>query len=83
MPRASHPDRVAVAGQSEQRRNITSVLFRGPNPIYRYLIRREPDPLGLRRAIAVPIESRMVHQNRQTASSEEHQEKEVHKNASV
>jgi len=79
MPRARHAYGVPIAWQSQPRRNVTGVLFRSPFAVRRNFERREPHPLRIRRAIAVPIKPWVVHQNGESAADKEHQKKEVHK----
>ena len=79
MPGSGHSHGVPVAGQGHTRGNVTGVLFRSPFAVRRNFERREPHPLRIRRAIAVPIKPWVVHQNGESAADKEHQKKEVHK----
>ncbi len=79
MPCPRHPHGVAVSRQSQPGGNVTGVIFGRPPSVSRNLHRGEPYPLGVRRAMPVPIKSRVVHQNGEPAPNQEHQKKEVHK----
>ena len=59
------------------RRNITGVVFRGPGAIAWDSYRCKPDPFAPRRAAIVEIQTRMIHQDRQTAANQHHHKKEI------
>src|SRR5579872_164282 len=68
---------MAVTGSRNQRREISCVVLGRPDPIFGDTQRRETDPFRARRAMIVPVEAGMVHQNRQTAAHQHEDEKDI------
>ncbi len=71
MPVPGHSDRVAVAGQADPRRKMPGVFLGRPDAIRRHLDRRQPQPLAAGRAMDVPIQPRVVHEDLESAAHEQ------------
>ena len=72
-----HADGVPVAGQADPGGEVAGVVFRCPDAIPRHLDRREPEPLRARRAMDIPVQPRVVHEDLQAAADKQDQEHEV------
>jgi len=70
-------DRVPPAGKADPGGQITRVFERVVRAVGGHPERGEPNPLGPRRAVDVPIEPGVIHQDLQPAPGQEHQEQEV------
>ena len=77
VPNPRNTNCVPVARRANQRRNITGIVFRGPDAVAWNLQRRNPDPFAPRRAAIVEIQTRMIHQDGQTAANQHHHKKEI------
>ncbi len=56
---------------------ITGIVFRRPDAVARNLERRKPDPFAPRRTVIIEIQTRMIHQDGQTAANQHHHKKEI------
>ena len=79
VPCAGDPDRVPVAGERDERRDIPGIVLRRPEAIGRHHDRRETNRFRARRAVIVEVQPRMVHQDREAAPDEERDEEEIEK----
>ena len=77
VPVPGHADRVPVAGQADPGGQVAGVVLCRPDAVLRHLDRREPEPLRAGRAMDVPVQPRMVHEDLQAATDEQDQEEEV------
>ena len=77
VPDPRNADRVPVTGRANYRRNITGVVFRRPDAVARNLERRKPDPFAPRRTVIIEIQTRMIHQDGETAANQHHHKKEI------
>ena len=81
VPNAGNADSVPVSGSPYDRRDIARIILRSPNAVVRDLKRRKTYPFAPWRAAVIEIETRMINQNREAASDQEHHEKEIEKMA--
>lgn len=81
MPCACDADGVAVTRCAHQWRNITRVIFGGPQPVVGDLNRRNADPFSARCATVIKIQPGMVHENGQAAANQQHHKQEIKKMA--
>src|ERR1017187_8318780 len=70
---------MAVARGGKQRREIAGVILRGPHAAFRHFQGREADPLRSRRAMVVPVESGVIHQDGEAAADEHEKEEQIRK----
>src|ERR1051326_128788 len=77
VPRARHPNCMAITGQRKQGRDVTRIVLRGPHTVLRNCQRRESNPFGPGRAMVIEIESRGVHENGKTTSDEHHHKEKI------
>src|ERR1035438_7054711 len=68
-----------VAGCGNEWRKVARIVLRGPDPIRRNRDRGQPNPLATRCAVIVEVETRMIGKNRQAASDQHRNKKEVEK----
>ena len=77
VPDPRNADGVPIARCANERRDVTGVIFRRPDAVARNLERRKPDPFASRRAVIIEIQTRMIHQDGQTAANQHHHKKEI------
>ena len=74
---AGHADGVPVAGQADPGGEVAGIVLGRPDAVLRHLDRREPEPLRAGRAVDVPVQPGVVHEDLQAAADEQDQEQEV------
>ena len=77
VPDPRNPDCVPVAGSTNEGRNVAGVILCRPNPVTRDFDGREPDPFAARCAVIIKVQTRMIHQDRQTAANQHHHEQKI------
>ena len=70
VPVPGHADAVPVTGQADPGGERTGVVLGVPDAVRRHLDRREPDPFRVGRAVDVPVQPGVVHQDLQAATDE-------------
>src|SRR6185312_12876281 len=70
VPNACNANGVSIARCANQRRNITGIIFGGPDAVaWEDLDRCNPDPLAAWRTAVIKIKTRMIHQYRNAAAN--------------
>src|SRR6185437_8292734 len=77
VPDARDADGMPVAWRAHQGRDITGVIFRGPQAVAGDLNRRDADPFSARRAAVIEIQPRMVHENGEAAANQQHHKQKI------
>ena len=77
VPDARYANSMPVAGRANERSEIAGVVLGRPQAVARNLQRREANPLAIRRAIVVEIESGMIGEDGKGAANEHGDEEEV------
>lgn len=77
VPMLGDADRMTVTGQAKPRREVSRVIFRGPEAVFWHCERREARPLCTGGTVAVAVESRVVHQDGEPAADQQDQEQKV------
>ena len=72
-----HADGVPVAGKTDPGREVTGIILGRPHPVLGHFNRRESKPLRPRRAVDVPVQPGMVHEDLQAAADQQDDEEEV------
>ena len=71
VPVAGHADGVPVAGQADPGGEVAGIVLGGPEAVLRHLDRREPEPLRSGRAVDVPVQPGVVHEDLQAAADQQ------------
>lgn len=78
MPPARQPDRVPDAGNAQPPRDGHRVVLGGPDPVGRHGL-LEPEPVGVGRTVARPIEARVVGEDLDAGPYDEEHEEQIKK----
>jgi len=77
MPVPCQPQGMAAAGQADPGREISGVFLGGIQPVARHLHRRESRPLRAWRAVDVPVQPGVIHQDLQAAANQQDHQHEI------
>ncbi len=77
VPNARKADGVPVARSANQRRDVSRIIFCGPDVVAWNPQRRKPNPFAPRCAAIIEIETRVVHQDRKAAPNQHHHKKKI------
>ena len=77
MPHSGKANGMAVARRANERRDVTRIIFRGPDAVAWNLQGRKPNPFAPRCAAVIEIETRVVHQDRKPAANQDHHKKKI------
>ena len=66
-----------ITWRANERRKITGIIFCRPESVARDLKWREPDPFAPRCAVIIEIQARVVNEDGESASNQQHHKKEI------
>src|SRR6185312_8304156 len=70
-------DGMAIARCANERRNVTRIVFRGPDAVTWNCEGRKANPFASRRAAVIEIETRVVRQDRNPAADQNHHKQKI------
>src|SRR5690348_2968812 len=81
MPNPRDANGMPVSGRTDQRRDVTSIIFCRPEAVAGNLERRETNPLGAGSTAIIEVQTGMINQDGQTTANQEHDEEKIEKMA--